>query len=96
MIINVAHILGSGSCTLTCGLTGEVCPPVSCQVANPSQCTGGTNDPCDDGYTQVGTKCWKKYTTQLDWLASVEACAAEGAQLASIASADEQTSVIIF
>ena len=43
----------SGKCTLTCGLTGQVCPSVTCEAANPSQCTGSTSDPCDDGYTKV-------------------------------------------
>ena len=44
----------SGKCTLTCALTREVCPPVTCETANPSQCTGGVStDPCDEGYTKV-------------------------------------------
>ena len=47
----------SGRCTLTCGLTGRVCPSVSCGVANPSQCTGtSSSDPCDVGYTQVSQR----------------------------------------
>ena len=105
----------SGKCTLTCGFTGQVCPPVTCEVANPAHCTGGVStDPCDDGYTQVshsplntehsphllhqvGTKCWKKtVSVSADtWLDAVEGCKTEGAVLASVTSAEEQTQVEI-
>ena len=46
-------IAGSSKCTVTCGFTGAVCPSLTCQQANPTGCTGGTNSACDDGFTQV-------------------------------------------
>ena len=46
--------------------------------------------------SQVGTKCWKKTgSVSADtWLDAVEGCKAEGAVLASVTSADEQTQVV--
>ena len=44
---------------------------------------------------QIGTKCWKKTgSVSADtWLDAVEGCKTEGAVLASVSSADEQTQV---
>ena len=46
--------------------------------------------PCDTGYTQVGTKCWKLLTDQKNYLDSIKAYNSEGAYLASISSESEQ------
>ena len=45
--------------------------------------------------SQVGTKCWKKTgdVSADTWLDAVEGCKTEGAILASVSSADEQTQV---
>ena len=45
--------------------------------------------------SQVGTKCWKKTgdVSADTWLDAVEGCKTEGAVLASVSSADEQTQV---
>ena len=58
-------LLGSASCTVTCGYFGFFsCPAVTCQVANPWACTTSVTvatPTCEAGFTQVtgGTKCYK-------------------------------------
>ena len=82
---------GSSKCTVTCGFTGVVCPTLTCEDVNPSQCTGGAGSgPCDEGYTKVGTKCWKLFEDQKNYLDSLLACNEEGAKLASVTSETEQ------
>ena len=99
MIVLIADIrlmkcmnAGSSKCTVTCGFTGVVCPAVTCEQANPAECTGGSGSgPCDDGYTKVGSKCWKLATDQVNYLDAVRGCNTLGAKLASITSESEQT-----
>ena len=79
---------------MTCGFTGVVCPSVTCGEANPGECEGGSGSgPCDEGYTQVGTKCWKLLTDQKNYLDSMISCTLEGAVLASIGSESEQSTM---
>ena len=96
------YCVGSANCTVKCGFLGRVCSPISCEVANPSQCTagsggsggsGGSSSGCDAGYTQVGSKCLKVVTGPANYLNALTSCISMGAKLASIESEAEQDAV---
>merc|ERR1739844_195958 len=83
-------------CTVKCGFLGRTCTPVTCEVANPSQCTGSTGgltSGCSSGYSQVGNKCYKVVTGPVNYLDAITGCIAEGAKLATIESQIEQDAV---
>merc|ERR1719273_1089423 len=48
-------------CRIQCGFLSGLCPPVTCQAANPAQCTGGGGggggSRCPPGYTDLGRVC---------------------------------------
>jgi len=49
---------------------------------------------CRNGYTQVGSKCWKVSTTLSNFLDALQECNGEGGSLASIGSQAEQTQLV--
>merc|ERR1712215_277152 len=78
--------------TVPCGLFGtKVCKPMACSVANPTQCI--TTAACEDGYTQVESKCYKVVAGSANYIAAITGCVAEGATLATIQSQAEQDGV---
>merc|ERR1711910_10960 len=84
------------SCTSNCevrwGFLGTaVCDPIACSVANPDGCT--TTSTCDDGYTEVESKCFKVVAGPSNYLDALTGCIADGATLATIESQAEQDGV---
>ena len=95
---------GTAKCTVRCGFLGsKVCSPVTCQAANPTQCTAGSGGSggsggsstagCDSGYTQVGTKCYMVQAGPVNYLDALTSCISMGAKLASLESEAEQNAV---
>jgi len=86
-------------CRVKCGFLAPLCPAVSCGVANPGQCTGGSGggggstSSCDTGYTLVGDKCIKLVTSSSNYLQAIVGCVNMGANLVSIESQAEQDAV---
>jgi len=87
-------------CRVQCGFLGQLCDPVSCSVANPGQCTGGSGgggggstSSCDPGYTLVGSKCLKLVTSSSNYLQAILGCVSMGSTLVSIQSQAEQDAV---
>ena len=62
----------SAGCRVKCGFFSSLCPAVSCGVANPAQCTGGSGggstSSCDSGYTLAGSRCYKLVTSSSNYL----------------------------
>ena len=61
----------SAGCRVQCGFFSSPCPAVSCGVANPAQCTGGSGgstSSCDSGYTLAGSRCYKLVTSSSNYL----------------------------
>merc|ERR1712213_53482 len=89
--------LCTAKCTVRCGFLGStVCDPITCQVANPGGCTGGSggsSSACESGYTEVGSKCYKVNTGPLNYLESLKSCISMGAELATVSSQTEQDAV---
>ena len=81
----------AANCRVQCGLLGGLCPAVSCSVANPLQCTGGTSttsttstttaspiiSSCDSGYTLSGSKCYRVVTSSSNYLAAILGCVSQ-------------------
>jgi len=79
----------TAQCTVRCGfLSLWVCPPLTCQSANPSQCTSTTG--CIGG-TAVGAKCFTFSAGPSTWLAALAECVTAGGSLAKIETQAEQT-----
>merc|ERR1712236_31545 len=82
----------TANCEVRCGFLGTtVCDPMACSVANPTQCI--TTAACEDGYTQVESKCYKVVAGPANYIAAITGCVAEGATLATIQSQAEQDGV---
>ena len=64
-------------------------------IANCTSTGGPGSGPCDEGYTKVGTKCWKLFTDQKNYLDSLLACNVEGATLASVTNETEQNAMFL-
>jgi len=74
-------------CTLSCGLFSLFkCPPVSCAKANPFQCIPSSSNTCPAGWTVSGSKCFRLFTDNTDWLTALRRCMAQGGTLAKIES----------
>merc|ERR1712179_418520 len=79
-------------CEVRCGFLGSiVCTPLSCSVGNTAECI--TTSACADGYTEVGSKCYKVVAGPANYLDAITGCIAEGATLATIESQAEQDAV---
>merc|ERR1712012_990048 len=86
----------SAGCRVKCGFFSSLCPAVSCGVANPAQCTGGSGgstSSCDSGYTLAGSRCYKLVTSSSNYLQAVLGCERMGASLATVNSQVEQDAV---
>lgn len=84
----------TAQCTVRCGfLAFWKCSPMTCQSANPGQCTASST--CNAGAgTQVGTKCFTLNPGPVTWLAALTTCIMAGGTLAKIESAAEQAAAV--
>merc|ERR1712038_1943107 len=79
-------------CRVQCGFLSGLCPAVSCQAANPAQCSGGGGGGgggggrCEAGYTEVGSKCMTLVPGPANYLSAILGCERRGAVLASVTS----------
>merc|ERR1711936_1049387 len=84
-------------CRVQCGFLSGLCPAVSCQAANPTQCGGGSGGGgggggggCEAGYTLVVSKCVKVVAGPANYLSAITGCDRLGGSLVSVNSQQEQ------
>merc|ERR1711909_111717 len=67
----------------------DLVPGLNCCSRTTELCSS----PCADGYTEVGSKCYKVVAGPANYLDAITGCIAEGATLANIESQAEQDAV---
>lgn len=66
----------------------------SCSDKNVTVCEGPQSTTCPTGWTIMGSRCIKAYTSTSTWANAEAVCVAQGGHLASIASSAESTIVL--
>ena len=93
--LNFLPSSGDSQCRVQCGFLSGLCPAVSCQAANPTQCGaggggGGGGGGCGAGYTQVVSKCVKVVAGPANYLSAITGCQRLGGALVTVNSQQEQ------
>ena len=88
---------GTSQCRVQCGFLSGLCPPVSCQAANPAQCGaggggggGGGGSRCSPGYTDLGRVCVDVVAGPANYLSAITDCQRRGGSLVTVQSQQEQ------
>jgi hypothetical protein len=66
----------------------------ACSVKKVTVCEGPQSTTCPTGWTIMGSRCIKAYTTASTWANAEAVCVAQGGHLASVASAAEASTVL--
>merc|ERR1711874_28181 len=87
----------TSQCRIQCGFLSGLCPPVTCQAANPAQCSGGSGgggggggSRCPTGYTDLGRVCVEVVAGPANYLSAILDCERRGGTLATVESQQEQ------
>merc|ERR1711953_1334386 len=81
-------------CRVQCGFLSGLCPAVTCQAANPAQCSGGGGggggSRCSPGYTDLGRVCVEVVAGPANYLSAITDCQRRGGSLVTVQSQQEQ------